>query len=71
MQWSSLGKQAYSTAFDDLVNQGYLVKDKTQKNRYIFYDKCQEVEKKDKDIDNVVIEYNRKIEEAAYKAFDF
>jgi len=40
MKWSGLGKQAYSTAFDDLEKQGYLIQDEKQKNKYSFYDKA-------------------------------
>ena len=57
MEWSGLGKQAYSTAFDDLVNQGYLIQDKKQKNRYSFFDKAQPTDKEEKPRDEVIIEY--------------
>lgn len=57
MQWSGLGKQAYSTAFDDLEKQGYLIQDKKQKNKYSFYDKAQPRDKKEKQIDEVIIDY--------------
>ena len=40
MLWSGLGKQAYNTAFADLVTQGYLVQG-SQKNLFLFYDKSQ------------------------------
>ena len=58
MEWSGLGKQAYSTAFDELKSKGYLIKDKKQDNKYCFYDKPKEREEEDKQIDNVVIEYS-------------
>lgn len=58
MEWSGLGKQAYATAFDDLLKQGYLVQG-SQKNLYLFYDKSQKEEKEEsKSIDNVIIDYS-------------
>ena len=57
MKWSGLGKQAYSTAFDDLEKQGYLIQDEKQKNKYSFYDKAQPREKQEKPKDDVIIEY--------------
>ena len=45
LAWSGLGIAAYNTAFDELVEKGYLVE--TAKNRYTFYDKSQK-EKKEK-----------------------
>lgn len=57
-EWSSLGIQAYNTAFAELVNEGYLVESKTNKNYYAFYDKSQEKERKEKkDISNPNIVY--------------
>lgn len=55
--WSGLGKQAYKTGFEELVKCGYLVQDKTQKNKYNFYDKVKEPEDEEQ-IDEVLIEYN-------------
>ena len=57
MEWSGLGKQAYSTAFDDLVNQGYLIQDKKQRNKYSFFDKAQPIDKEERPKDEVIIEY--------------
>lgn len=59
MEWSGLGKQAYSTAFDDLVNQGYLIQDKKQKNKYSFFDKAQPIDKEERPKDEVIIEYTK------------
>lgn len=56
MRWSGLGKQAYTTAFNELVDKGYLIKDDKQKNKYFFYDKSQHKQKKNNEIDNVIIE---------------
>ena len=53
-RWSSLGKQAYTTAFQELVSKGYLVKSESQKNKFIFYEKSQLNEDQD---DNVLIVY--------------
>lgn len=59
MEWSGMGKQAYTTAFDELVNQGYLIRSEEQKNLYSFYDKSQKEEPQErKDIDNVIIDYS-------------
>ena len=57
MEWSGLGKQAYSTAFDDLINQGYLIQDKKQKNKYSFFDKAQIIIEEEIPKDDVIIEY--------------
>lgn len=56
-EWASLGKQAYTTAFTDLVNQGYLVQDKIQQNKYLFYDKAQPKEEKQKAPEEAIVEY--------------
>ena len=57
MEWSSLGKQAYSSAFDDLVNQGYLVQSEEQSNKYSFYDKARDQEEKQKAPDKAIVDY--------------
>lgn len=54
MQWSGLGKQAYRTAFEELIKEGYLIQDSKQGNLYHFYDKSQ---KQEELIDNVIIDY--------------
>ena len=54
-KWSSLGKAAYTTAFQELKDKGYLVQSKQQANKYIFYDKAQK--NKEETEDNVIIEY--------------
>lgn len=41
MLWSGLGIKAYNTAFDELLECGYLVKKYSNGNYYIFYDKPQ------------------------------
>lgn len=56
MNWSGLGKTAYFTAFDELVDKGYLIQDKEQKNKYNFYDKSHK-EEESQQIDNVIIDY--------------
>lgn len=68
MQWSGLGKQAYTSAFEDLVRQGYLIQDKKQKNKYTFYDKSQQQEYQKEQIDDVVIDYTKS---SGYKGFIF
>ena len=57
MVWSGLGKKAYTTAFQDLLDQGYLIQDKEQKNKYNFYDKSNK-EEESQQIDNVIIDYS-------------
>lgn len=59
MEWSGLGKQAYSTAFDDLIKQGYLKQDKKLKNKYSFFDKAQPSDKEETPKDEVIIEYTK------------
>lgn len=60
MEWSSLGKQAYSTAFKELVSWGYLKRDKEQKNKYFFYDYSKKEEKEEEEkIDNINIDYSK------------
>lgn len=57
--WCGLGIQAYRTAFNELVSQGYLVPDEKQKDLYAFYDKSQKQEKEEnRNIDNVAITYS-------------
>lgn len=47
MSWSGLGKQAYRTAFNELVKEGYLIQDSEQSNLYYFYDKSQKADNKE------------------------
>lgn len=56
MSWSGLGKQAYRTAFNELVKEGYLIQDSEQSNLYYFYDKSQKADNKEQ-IDDVIIDY--------------
>lgn len=56
MNWSGLGKQAYRTAFNELVKEGYLIQDSEQSNLYYFYDKSQKADNKEQ-IDDVIIDY--------------
>lgn len=39
--WSGLGIAAYRTAFEELENQGYLIRKEDSQTNYIFYDKAQ------------------------------
>lgn len=41
MKWSGLGKRAYTTAFDELVEEGYLVQKEGTETIYTFYPKSQ------------------------------
>lgn len=41
MKWSGLGKTAYTTAFDELVAEGYLVLKEGTKTIFTFYPKSQ------------------------------
>lgn len=41
MKWSGLGYTAYSSAFDELVNERYLILKDGTENTFIFYDKSQ------------------------------
>lgn len=45
MKWSGLGKRAYTTAFDELVAEGYLVLKEGTKSVFTFYPKSQIEEK--------------------------
>ena len=48
MRWSGLGYSAYTSAFDELVEKGYLVESQNCKNCFAFYDKQQEQEEETK-----------------------
>lgn len=68
--WSGLGIKAYNTAFEELVNEGYLVLKENTKTNYTFYD----LSTIEKESDNVkIIEYaaasNEEIKEN--KEFNF
>lgn len=67
-EWSGLGKQAYTSAFNDLVRQGYLIQDKKQNNKYAFYDKSQKQENIEQQIDDVIIDYTKS---SGYTGFVF
>lgn len=41
MQWANVGSTAYNTAFNELVEEGYLIKKEGTKDVYTFYDKSQ------------------------------
>lgn len=41
MQWSGLGYRAYTTAFTELVEEGYLLLKEDTEDIYTFYDKAQ------------------------------
>jgi len=41
MLWSGLGYTAYTTAFEELVNEGYLIVKDGTKDIFTFYDKSQ------------------------------
>lgn len=47
---SGCGNTAYTTAFKELVEKGYLVPNLLQKNKYDFYDKAQIQEEEEKEI---------------------
>lgn len=40
-KWASCGKSAYTTAFKELQDKGYLIKKQNTDDYYIFYDKPQ------------------------------
>ena len=54
MEWSGCGKTAYTTAFNELVKQGYLIRSKTQINHYSFYDSPHF---EDEEADIIMIDY--------------
>lgn len=62
MQWSNLGNAAYKTAFEELVEHGYLIEQ--EEDIYIFYDKSQKPDTKEEIqiINN--IEYIEEIKQA-------
>ncbi len=39
--WAGVGRDAYNSAFKELVEEGYLIAKSKKSNRYIFYDKSQ------------------------------
>lgn len=41
MKWANVGYTSYTTAFKQLVDQGYLIKKEGTKDIYTFYDKSQ------------------------------
>lgn len=51
--WSGLSMTAYRTAFNELLQNGYLILKDDSSNLFEFYDKAQI-----NDIDNVTIQYN-------------
>ena len=57
MQWSGLGKKAYTTGFNELVDKGYLIQDKQYQTKYKFYDTPQKKDIEEQQIDNVIITY--------------
>ena len=63
MQWASVGKTAYTTAFDELVREGYLVQKQGTKDIYTFYDKSQEDKIIGIEIPKEKVEEVRKIKE--------
>lgn len=57
MLWSGLGATAYTTAFNELKEQGYLIPKDHKNNKetiYTFYDKSQ---KPEEEIPDILIEY--------------
>ena len=43
-EWSGLGRTAYTTAFEELIKEGYLIpydKSKQKETRFLFYEKSQ------------------------------
>ena len=65
--WSGLGIKAYNTAFDELVDEGYLKQ--CGKNQYIFYDKSPIESPKVKQNDPTINVPEEKVEEI--KQFNF
>ena len=68
MQWSGLGYTAYSTAFEELRAEGYLIQKEGTETIFVFYDKSQIEDK------NTQIEYPEdKVQEIQQvkAAFDF
>lgn len=51
--WAGVGRDAYNSAFKELVEEGYLIVKDKKTNRYIFYDKAQ-IEQSNNN--NVIIE---------------
>lgn len=49
MAWSGLGKTAYTSAFQELEEKGFLVKDKNKEDVFYFYEKARIVEAKEKE----------------------
>lgn len=73
--WSGLGIAAYNTAFNELVNEGFLILNGT-KNNYIFYDKPQKEDTNNHDNINISVpkekvEEIRKVKETIDSGFSF
>jgi hypothetical protein len=70
LNWSGLGYAAYDTAFEELVNNGYLILKDGTKSVYTFFDKSQK-EDEDEDITIEVpkdkVDEVRKLKENVYK----
>ena len=64
MEWASLGRDAYTTAFNELVDKGYLIQDNKQANKYYFYDKAQPTNKQQ------TIQINELSEACRYSHYD-
>lgn len=65
MLWSGLGYKAYTTAFDELITEGYLVLENGMKSTYVFYDKSRKPPKEEDITVDIPEEKVKEIREAA------
>lgn len=68
MLWSGLGYKAYTTAFDELITEGYMVLEDGKKSTYVFYDKSRKPPKEEDITVDIPEEKVKEIREAAAAA---
>jgi hypothetical protein len=57
MLWSGIGSTAYTSAFNELVDHGYMIPKEGSKTVYTFFDKAQKEDPKEK-MNNIIVEYD-------------
>ena len=70
LRWAGVSITAYNTAFDELVEEGYLILEEGTKTIYTFYDKAQKVKEKEDIVINIPSEKVKEVNNII-KEFEF
>ena len=70
IKWAGVSITAYNTAFEELVEEGYLILEEGSKTIYTFYDKAQKIKEKEDIVINIPSEKVKEVNNII-KEFEF